>query len=98
MQAVSSGQVLPRSCPLPERPEGGQPEAPGPDVRGGSVHAGCGSEPPPFAPRAPAFFEDGVNVCVFMRPCERNANIRKEALFVKMIIARMLRSLPCALF
>lgn len=28
--------------------------------------------------QSPAFFEDGVNVYVFMRPCEKNVDIRKE--------------------
>lgn len=46
----------------------------------------------------PAFFEDGVNVCVFMRACKRNVNIRKEPYLLKMIIARMLWSLPYLLF
>lgn len=51
-----------------------------------------------FPPSMPAFFEDGVNVCVFMRACKRNVNIRKEPYLLKMIIARMLWSLPYLLF
>lgn len=33
--------------------------------------------------RAPAFFEDGVNVYIFMRPCEKNVDIRKDPYLFK---------------
>lgn len=83
--------------PLPQRVEGQAGQSPevwgslSADLKAGQRGPGVSAAPRPgqgterslFPSSAPAFFEDGVNVCVFMRPCERNVNIRKEPYLLK---------------